>query len=174
MGVEIERKFLLAGDSWRGLVERSDRIAQGYLVAGAAIEAGHAKCSVRVRLSAGKGWLNIKSATLGVQRHEFEYPIPLDDAEHLLHELSNGVLEKIRHHVMLDGAHFEIDEFLGDNAGLFVAEVELPSADAPYPRPDWLGAEVTELSRYYNVKLVDRPFVRWSAGEKEGKGDASC
>ncbi|HEY4293288.1 CYTH domain-containing protein [Luteibacter sp.] len=174
MGVEIERKFLLAGDDWRELVERSERIAQGYLVAAAAIGAGHARCSVRVRLSADKGWLNIKSATLGVERHEFEYPIPLDDAKHLLHELSDGVLEKIRHHVMLDGAHFEIDEFLGDNAGLIVAEIELVSADARYPRPAWLGTEVTELSRYYNVNLVDRPYTRWSAEEKEGRGGASC
>jgi adenylate cyclase len=174
MGVEIERKFLLAGDGWRNLVERSERIAQGYLVAGAAIAAGHAKCSVRVRLSGDKGWLNIKSATLGVERHEFEYPIPHADAEHLLHELSDGVLEKIRHHVMLDGAHFEIDEFLGDNAGLIVAEVELPSTDAPYPKPGWLGIEVSEQSRYYNVNLVDRPFAQWSAAEREGKGDTAC
>jgi adenylate cyclase len=174
MGVEIERKFLLAGDGWRALVERSDRIAQGYLVAGAAIGAGHARCSVRVRLAGDKGWLNIKSATLGVERHEFEYPIPLDDARHLLHELSDGVLEKVRHHVMLDGAHFEIDEFLGENQGLIVAEVELPSVDAGFPRPAWLGREVSDQPRYYNVNLVDRPYARWSDAEKEGKEDAAC
>ena len=174
MGVEIERKFLLAGDGWRGLAQRSERIAQGYLVSGAAIVSGHAKCSVRVRISDSEGWLNIKSATLGIQRHEFEYRIPLDDAEHLLHKLSDGVLEKIRHHVMLDGAHFEIDEFLGENAGLIVAEVELPSTDAAYPQPDWLGAEVSACARYYNVNLIDRPYARWSAAKREGKEDVSC
>jgi adenylate cyclase len=75
---------------------------------------------------------------------------------------------------MYDGAHFEIDEFLGDNAGLIVAEVELPSIDANYPRPDWLGVEVSELGRYYNVNLIDRPYALWSAAEREGKEDVSC
>ena len=174
MGVEIERKFLLAGDGWRELEQRSERIAQGYLVNAAAIGAGHAKCSVLVRISGDEAWLNIKSATLGIHRHEFEYPVPLADGEHLLHELSDGILEKIRHHVMVDGAHFEIDEFLGDNAGLIVAEVELPSTNAAFPRPDWLGIEVSELGRYYNVNLIDRPYARWTASEREGKEDASC
>jgi len=174
MGVEIERKFLLAGDGWRAFAQRSERIAQGYLVSAAAIHAGHAKCSVRVRISGDQAWLNIKSATLGIQRHEFEYPVPLADAEHLLHELSDGMLEKIRHHVMFEGTHFEIDEFLGDNAGLIVAEVELTSTDATYPKPDWLGAEVSKSSRYYNVNLIDRPYARWSDAEREGKEDASC
>jgi len=174
MGVEIERKFLLANDGWRSLVERSERMAQGYLVNAAAIAAGQAKCSVRVRIAGDTAWLNIKSATLGIERHEFEYAIPLADAEHLLYELSDGVLEKIRHHVMLDGAHFEIDEFLGDNAGLFVAEVELASVDAAYPRPDWLGIEVSEQTRYYNVNLIGRPYATWSAAEREGKEDTAC
>lgn len=173
MGVEIERKFLLAGDGWRERVERSERIAQGYLVGAAAIKAGHARSSVRVRLSGDRAWLNIKSATLGIERHEFEYAIPPDDADHLLHELSDGVVEKVRHHVMVDGAHFEIDEFLGDNAGLVVAEIELPSADAAFPRPAWLGAEVSEQARYYNVNLIERPYVAWSVAEREGK-DSSC
>lgn len=174
MGVEIERKFLLASDGWRSLVRHSERMAQGYLVNAAAIAAGQAKCSVRVRIAGDTAWLNIKSATLGIERHEFEYAIPLADAEHLLHELSDGVLEKIRHHVMLDGAHFEIDEFLGDNTGLVVAEVELPSVDAAYPRPDWLGAEVSEQTRYYNVNLIGRPYASWSAAEREGREDTAC
>lgn len=174
MGVEIERKFLLVNDGWRSLVGRSERMAQGYLVSAAAIAAGQAKCSVRVRIAGDTAWLNIKSAVLGIERHEFEYPVPLADAEHLLHELSDGVLEKIRHHVMLDGAHFEVDEFLGENTGLFVAEVELPSADAAYPRPDWLGIEVSEQARYYNVNLIGRPYATWSAAEREGKEDAAC
>ncbi|MDR6935429.1 MULTISPECIES: CYTH domain-containing protein [unclassified Luteibacter] len=174
MGVEIERKFLLAGDGWRALVERSERMAQGYLVGAAAIAGGMAKASVRVRLADGHAWLNIKSATLGIERHEFEYPVPPDDAEQLLRELCDGVVEKVRHHVMIEGAHFEIDEFLGENAGLVVAEVELPSVDARFPRPAWLGAEVSEQARYYNVNLIDRPFAAWSIAEREGKGDTAC
>ena len=174
MGIEIERKFLLASDGWRALVERSDRIAQGYLVGAAAISAGHARVSVRIRISGQDAWLNIKSATPGIERQEYEYPVPLDDAERLLHGLSDGVLEKIRHHVMLEGAHFEIDEFLGESQGLIVAEVELPSVDATYPQPDWLGQEVSHQTRYYNVNLIERPFASWSHDEREGKDGAAC
>jgi adenylate cyclase len=172
MGIEIERKFLLAGDGWRALVERSEPIAQGYLVAMAAIAAGHAKSSVRVRISGEKAWLNIKSATLGIERQEYEYLIPLADARHMLDTLADGVLEKVRHHVMLDGAHFEIDEFAGANQGLLVAEIELEAADAAYPVPDWLGAEVSDQVRYYNVNLIDRPFSTWTPAEREGKENA--
>jgi adenylate cyclase len=174
MGIEIERKFLLANDSWRAQVERSDRMAQGYLVSAGAIASGHAKSSVRLRVSGQDAWLNIKSATLGIERQEYEYPVPLDDAERMLADLADGSVDKIRHHVMLDGAHFEIDEFLGENQGLIVAEVELPSVDAPYPKPGWLGLEVSEQARYYNVNLIERPYATWSAAEREGREDTSC
>lgn len=174
MGIEIERKFLLAGDGWRARIARSERMAQGYLAGAAAIQAGVVKSSVRIRISGDLAWLNIKSATLGIERQEFEYPLPLADAERMLADLADGALEKIRHHVMLDGTHFEIDEFLGENAGLVVAEVELASADAAYPTPDWLGAEVSSQVRYYNVNLIDRPFSQWSAAEREGKEDSTC
>ncbi|MET0936316.1 MAG: CYTH domain-containing protein [Luteibacter sp.] len=174
MGIEIERKYLLAGDGWRARIARSERMAQGYLAGAAAIRAGVVKSSVRVRISGDLAWLNIKSATLGIERQEFEYPVPLADAERLLADLADGVLEKIRHHVMLDGTHFEIDEFLGENVGLVVAEVELSSADATHAMPDWLGADVSDKVRYYNVNLIDRPYARWSAAEREGKEDATC
>jgi adenylate cyclase len=174
MGIEIERKFLLAGDAWRGLAGRSERIAQGYLISGAAVASGQAKSSVRLRVSGDRAWLNIKSATLGIERQEYEYPVPLEDATKMLADLADGRVEKIRHHVMLDGAHFEIDEFLDDNAGLIVAEVELPSADAAYPRPAWLGVEVSALPRYYNVSLIDHPYKDWSVAEREGKEGAAC
>ncbi|MDF4003384.1 CYTH domain-containing protein [Luteibacter sp. PPL552] len=167
MGIEIERKFLLAGDGWREHVERSETLAQGYLVDAGAITAGHAACSVRVRRSGERAWLNIKSATLGIERQEYDYPIPLADAERLLADLCNGVLQKHRHHVMVDGAHFEIDEFLGANAGLWVAEIELPAVDAPYPQPPWLGREVSDQVRYFNVNLIDRPYTQWTAAERE-------
>jgi len=173
MGIEIERKFLLAGDSWRASVERSERMAQGYLVGAAAITDGHARASVRIRIAGDDAWINIKSATLGIERQEYEYPVPLDDAGRLLADLCDGAVEKIRHHVMLDGAHFEIDEFLGANEGLVVAEVELPSVDASYPTPAWLGPEVSHEVRYYNVNLIERPYAVWSDAEREGK-EASC
>ncbi|WP_049620926.1 CYTH domain-containing protein [Frateuria defendens] len=166
MGIEIERKFLLAGESWRDAVEHSEPMAQGYLVGAAALAAGHARASVRVRVAGEAAWLNIKSAQLGVERAEYEVPLPLDDAQAMLAALCDGVLEKVRHHVRVDGALFEIDEFLGANAGLVVAEIELPAADAPFPRPAWLGREVSALARYYNVNLIAHPYAAWSGAER--------
>jgi len=173
MGIEIERKFLLADDSWRAGVARSERIAQGYLVGVRALESGDAHASVRVRLAGEQAWLNIKSATLGIERAEFEYPIPIEDATQMLSTLCDGVLEKIRHYVTVDGVLFEVDEFLGDNQGLVVAEVELPSVDSPFPRPAWLGREVSAQVRYYNVNLIEHPYSSWSDAEREGV-DAAC
>ena len=166
MGVEIERKFLLRGDGWRGQVHRSERIAQGYLIGAQALRDGLARASVRARIAGEQAWLNIKSAELGIQRAEFEYPIPMADAEAMLARLCDGVLEKFRHLVTVDGVTFEIDEFLGDNAGLVVAEVELDAPDAPFPRPAWLGREVSALGRYYNVNLIEHPYARWTAAER--------
>ena len=180
MATEIERKFLLADESWRRVIVRSERIAQGYLVGAQALHEGLARASVRVRRAGGQAWLNIKSATLGIERAEFEYPVPPDDAETMLATLCDGVLEKIRHHVEVDGTLFEIDEFLGDNAGLVVAEVELPAVDAAFPRPAWLGREVSALGRYYNVNLITHPFARWSEAERaaadgaEAAGEQAC
>lgn len=168
MGVEIERKFLLAGEGWRNAVVRSAHMAQGYLVDAAALSAGLARCSVRVRIAGEQAWLNIKSAELGVERAEFEYPLPQADAEWMLRELCRGRVEKTRHWVEVEGHLFEIDEFLGDNAGLVVAELELPAADTAFPRPAWLGQEVSHMPRYYNVQLIDHPYARWSAVERAG------
>jgi adenylate cyclase len=166
MGVEIERKFLLAGDAWRAGVVRSQRFVQGYLTrpGGAQPPA----CSVRVRIGGEAAWLNVKSALAGVERLEYEYPIPRGDAEQMLHRFCRGVVEKIRHDVPYAGVTFEIDEFAGDNAGLIVAEVELASADAQFARPAWLGREVSDRRRYYNLHLVDYPYSRWSAQERNG------
>lgn len=167
MPIEIERKFLLASDGWRALIERSEHLAQGYLVGAAALAAGQARASVRVRLADGEAWLNIKAARLGIERAEYDYAIPPDDADALLATLCDGVVSKHRHHVTVDGTLFEIDEFLGDNAGLVVAEVELPAVDAPFPRPSWLGREVSTLPRYYNVNLVAHPYARWTQAERD-------
>lgn len=167
MAIEIERKFLVVGDAWRAEAMRSERMAQGYLVGAAALEAGLARASVRVRIAGADARLNIKSATLGIERQEYELALPREDAERMLATLCDGVLEKIRHYVPVGGHTFEVDEFLGANAGLVVAELELPRADAAHPRPPWLGREVSAEARYYNVNLIRHPYARWSAAERE-------
>ncbi|MBE1161158.1 CYTH domain-containing protein [Dyella acidiphila] len=166
MGIEIERKFLLANDTWRAAVSSSKQIAQGYLVNVRALRDGTARASVRVRISGEQAWLNIKSVELGIARAEYELPLPLADAQTMLASLCDGVLEKTRHHVEVDGWLFEVDEFLGDNQGLLVAEIELPATDAEFPRPVWLGREVSSLARYYNVNLLEYPFSHWSDDER--------
>ncbi|NOZ38181.1 MAG: CYTH domain-containing protein [Gammaproteobacteria bacterium] len=155
MGVEIEKKFLLANDAWRQHANAGTAFKQGYLL-------GSEKSSVRVRIEGDKANLNIKSATLGISRQEFEYPIPLEDAQILLETLcQKPLIEKIRYHVPYAGHVWEIDVFEGDNAGLVVAEIELAKEDEAFDRPDWLGEEVSDDPRYYNVSLVKHPFCDW-------------
>lgn len=163
MPVEIERKFLVVSDAWRRDVSHSQRMAQGYLAGPPA-----SRCSVRIRIAGNEAQLNIKSATAGVERDEFEYQIPLTDAEHLLAALAGRRVEKIRHHVAAGPHVFEIDEFLGENAGLVVAEIELAHADEAFVRPAWLGREVTDLVRYYNLNLATYPYSHWRAEERAG------
>lgn len=169
MAMEIERKFLLASDAWRNQVGRSERLVQGYLVSAHLVTSGASKSSVRVRIGGEQAWLNIKSSTLGVARQEYEYEIPLADAEAMLARLCDGVVEKIRHYVAHANHEFEVDEFFGANDGLVVAELELDSVDEAYERPDWLGAEVSELTRYYNLNLIAYPYSAWTAQEREGR-----
>jgi adenylate cyclase len=168
MGVEIERKFLLASDAWRAQVSRSQRLVQGYLVSAAAVTSGAARSSVRVRIGGEQAWLNIKSSNLGAARDEYEYEVPLADAEAMLARLCDGVVEKIRHYVAHANHEFEIDEFFGANDGLVVAELELDAVDEAYERPLWLGAEITHLPRYYNLNLIAYPYSAWTAAEREG------
>ncbi|WP_313918544.1 CYTH domain-containing protein [Tahibacter sp.] len=168
MGIEIERKFLLASDAWRSQVSRSQRLVQGYLVSAAAVTSGAARSSVRVRIGGDQAWLNIKSSNLGLARQEYEYEVPLADAEAMLARLCDGVVEKIRHYVAHANHEFEIDEFFGANDGLVVAELELDSIDEAYERPDWLGQEVSGLPRYYNLNLIAHPYSAWTAAEREG------
>jgi adenylate cyclase len=157
MAIEIERKFLLEDESWRAHVIRSVPMHQGYL-------GSDPQCSVRVRRAGDAAWLNIKSATLGIERLEFEYAIPLDDAETMLQRLCGArALSKTRHLVPHGGHTWEIDEFDGDNRGLIVAELELAHADEPFARPAWLGREVSDDPRYYNVCLIDHPYTQWDS-----------
>lgn len=167
MAIEIERKFLVAGDGWRAVAERSTHMVQAYLAGPMPGVPGAPRCSVRIRIAGEQAWLNLKSLELGIARQEFEYPIPLDDATALL-ALAGRRIEKTRHHVRVDAHVFEVDEFAGDNAGLIVAELELGSIDEPFPRPAWLGREVSALPRYYNVRLIDHPYAQWTAHERAG------
>ncbi len=161
MGIEIERKFLLHGDAWRAQVSRSEEMVQGYLAGPPT-----ARCSVRVRIAGEKAYLNIKSVASGITRDEYEYAIPLADAQRQLDTLAGGLVGKRRHYVGIDGFLFEIDEFDGANAGLIVAELELDHVDATFPRPAWLGREVSRLPRYYNLHLGAHPYSQWSEAER--------
>lgn len=166
MAIEIERKFRVIGDAWRDLAHQRLRIAQAYLNDSAAVSSGREQCSVRVRISGESANLNIKSRQAGARRLEFEYPIPLSDAEQLMGLACEGRIEKIRHLVRIGPHLWEIDEFAGDNAGLVVAEIELEDENEHFERPDWLGVEVTHSLRYYNMALATRPFMHWTTEEK--------
>ncbi|MGQ4659732.1 CYTH domain-containing protein [Lysobacter sp. F6437] len=166
MAIEIERKFLVSSDAWRTAAHRVVPMAQGYLNDLAAMDTGAMKASVRVRIAGDAAFLNLKSRELGHTRQEFDYPIPVEDARALLALSVGGLVDKRRHYVEFEGHLWEVDEFLGDNAGLVVAEIELGSADEAFARPGWLGAEVTDESRYYNIALATRPYAQWSAAER--------
>lgn len=159
--IEIERKFLVIGDAWRTQATRAQAMTQGYLAGPPS-----ARCSVRVRIAGENAFLNIKSVSTSIARDEYEYAIALADAERMLATLAETVVEKRRHYVEIDCHTFEIDEFHGANAGLIVAELELDAVDAAFPRPAWLGREVSDLVRYYNLNLAVRPYSRWSAAER--------
>ena len=154
MGIEIERKFLLAGDAWRGLGQ-AVLLRQGYL-------SSARERVVRVRIEGEQAMLTIKGANVGASRGEWEYPIPLADAVELLDGLcEQPLIDKYRHRIEHAGMVWEVDEFLGANAGLIVAEIELASEDQPFEKPDWVGAEVSGDARYYNANLIRHPFSQW-------------
>jgi len=158
MGIEIERKFLVREDSWRsdgdGMLYR-----QGYLCAGP-------ERTVRVRLAGGRGYLTVKGGGAGARRYEFEYEIPPEDARDMLEKLClHPLIDKMRYRVQVDGETWEVDEFLGENQGLVVAEIELAHEDQPFSRPPWLGREVTGDVRYYNARLFRHPYSSWRREE---------
>jgi adenylate cyclase len=160
MGIEIERKFLLKNEDWTSLVTESRVIKQGYLQTG--MEAAQ-KSSVRIRISNDDANINIKSLDLSIVRQEYEYSIPLDDAEEMMATLcGDTVIEKTRYHVPYGSHLWEVDIFEGDNDGLQVAEVELGSEDESFEKPDWVADEVTDDRRYYNICLLKHPFKLWS------------
>lgn len=154
MGIEIERKFLVRQDQWRANATGSF-YCQGYLVR-------DPKTTVRVRIADQKGFLTLKGRVEGLSRPEFEYEIPLQDAREML-DLWCGsqVIEKKRYRIPLGELVWEVDEFLGSNAGLVLAEVELSSPDQHITLPSWIGPEVSGDIRYYNSYLVEHPFRTW-------------
>ena len=153
MGTEIERKFLLSGPEWKaGAVGTAYR--QGYL----SREPGR---TVRVRVAGAQAFLTVKGPNKGFTRAEFEYPVPVADAEQMLGLCDGPLVEKIRYKITVGRTLWEVDEFLGQNAGLVVAEVELPAENAPFDRPGWVGAEVTDDPRYANSRLAVHPYLSW-------------
>lgn len=162
MAIEVERKFLVTGDAWRGAAHEVLPMAQGYLNDAASLDSGAMRSSVRVRISGDRAWLNIKSVEIGPSRQEFDYPVPVEDARALLALCVGGTVDKRRHLVRHGGHVWEVDEFLGDNAGLVVAEVELGAVDEAFERPEWLGEEVTDDARYYNLALATHPYSHWA------------
>ena len=154
MAKEIERKFLVAGEDWRALA-RGTRYRQGYL-------STVKERTVRVRTIDDKGFLTVKGITVGATRSEYEYEIPAADADEMLDDLcEKPIIEKNRYKIPLGGVTWEVDEFLGVNDGLIVAEVELQSEDQSFPKPDWIGEEVTSDPKYFNANLIARPFSTW-------------
>ncbi len=152
MAIEIERKYLVTGDDWRATP--GIRVTQGYL----ALEPTH---SVRVRIADERAWLTIKGKARQGIKPEFEYPIPLDDAQTLMTMSPYPLIEKVRRPVEYDGFIWEVDEFLGANADLVVAEIELDSPERTFPLPDWIGRDVTDDPRYLNANLALHPFSAW-------------
>ena len=157
MGVEIERKFLLATEAWRAGADGGVRMVQGYF------ERTPDGPTVRVRIAGDRAFLTVKGAARNLVRSEFEYAIPVADAEAMLREFCAArLVEKTRYLVPFAGAVWEVDEYHGENEGLFTAELELESEEAAFVAPPWLGREVSGDRRYTNGSLSSNPYRRWA------------
>ncbi|MGB7441465.1 MAG: CYTH domain-containing protein [Coleofasciculaceae cyanobacterium] len=155
MAIEIERKFLVKGQQWRNLAIGTI-YRQGYIPT-------NNGCTVRVRLVGNQAYLTIKGLTKGFSREEFEYPIPIDDAQTMLDNLCQPpLIEKTRYKINFAGLIWEVDEFAGENQGLILAEVELTDEQQVLELPDWIDKEVSDDPRYFNVNLAQYPFSQWS------------
>ncbi|HVW97345.1 MAG TPA: CYTH domain-containing protein [Mucilaginibacter sp.] len=156
MAFEIERKFLVDHSKWKALAKPEGRyLRQGYLT-------DRKEATIRVRLDGDKAFITIKGATTGISRKEFEYEIPAEDGTELLNEFAPAAIEKVRFDIIFEGKLWEVDEFLGDNAGLIVAEIELTNENEHFVLPDWVSAEVSHDARYFNANLLKNPFRSWS------------
>lgn len=155
MAIEIERKFLVHGDSWRDAVESETHMLQGYLANGP-------NATVRVRIAGDRAFLTIKGRMRGATRSEYEYAVPPADASAMLQELAvSPPIDKVRYKVRCGEHLWDLDVFAGENRGLVMAEVELAAENEPFQMPDWAGQEVTGDKRYYNVNLARHPYGRW-------------
>jgi CYTH domain-containing protein len=155
MAIEIERKFLVDLDKWKSADKGAKHLyIQGYILASP-------EKTIRVRVADDFGFLTIKGASEGAARAEYEYAIPKHDAMELLEGFCSSHVSKYRYTVWVAGKVWEVDEFLGANEGLFVAEIELQSADEAFEMPSWVGEEVTGIERYYNSALSKHPFSEW-------------
>ncbi len=159
MALEIERKFLVSGDAWRGLVAGVP-FRQGYL-------ADQNGCTVRVRIEGPRAVLTVKGRNTGMTRREHEFEIPQTEAAELLdHYCPKPLVEKVRYTIPYGGFVWEVDEFLGDNEGLVVAEIELESEDQTFDIPAWCSREVTGDPKYYNTSLARHPYALWPRNER--------
>ncbi|MBP3354147.1 MAG: CYTH domain-containing protein [Bacteroidales bacterium] len=155
MGKEIERKFLIKSDEYKINTQYS-YLQQGYL-------SKQKERVVRVRVKDDKGYITIKGKNDGATRVEYEYTIPSSDANEIIENLcQKPVIEKRRYYYNSDDGHlWEIDEFLGDNEGLVVAEIELTDETETFNKPQWVGEEVTGDEKYYNSNLIENPYKNW-------------
>lgn len=157
MGQEIERKYLVDQSKWQQIDKPAGQLyRQGYLLT-------DPTKTIRVRQTINKGFLTIKGLSIGATRPEYEYEIPLEEAKELLDNFSISELSKIRYKILLDKKVWEVDEFLGDNKGLIVAEIELISEDENFSVPNWIDKEVTGQEKYYNSNLTIEPYKTWKA-----------
>ena len=156
MPQEIERKFVVLNENYKTESIRSSRITQGYI-------SSNLKRSVRIRIREESAYLTIKGETnsSGLSRYEWEKEISVQEARELIKICEPGIIDKIRHEIPCGNHHFEVDEFLGLNAGLVVAEVELRHEEELFDRPSWLGKEVTGVVKYYNSMLASNPYQNW-------------
>ena len=154
--IEIERKFLVKSERFKNYSDKEERIVQGFLNT-------NPERTVRVRIKGNKGYITVKgkSNETGLSRFEWEKEISVAEADSLLKIAEPGIIEKLRYEVKSEKHTFEIDVFAGDNTGLIIAEVELQSEDEVFKKPDWLGAEVTGIAKYYNSQLSKNPFKLW-------------
>ena len=155
MGKEIERKYLVKQDKWQQIAKPAGQLyRQGYLLT-------DPNKTIRVRLTSTKGFLTIKGVSVGATRLEYEYEIPMNEARELLDNFSISELSKTRYKIKFENKIWEVDEFLGANAGLIIAEIELNSEDESFDIPSWVDKEVTGDEKYYNSNLTIFPYKDW-------------
>lgn len=155
MGLEIERKFLIKKEAWSKVRPyKSNLIRQAYLLT-------DPHKTIRLRVTDQKGFITIKGARKDITRAEFEYEIPVEEADQMIDQFTDKMIEKIRHYVLLDNKTREVDEFKGSNEGLWVAEIELQFEHEKISIPDWVGEEVSSDNRYANSNLISHPYSKW-------------